>query len=220
MDLVATHLHAFYQILDFAVDPDFGIALLTNLLEQLAVVALAAPDEGSEDDDLLAGVALGNLLLHLLFGEAEHGFATEVTVGGTGPGVEQAEEVIDFGDRADRGARAAVGRLLLDGDNGTQTGDLFHLGPLHRAHKLAGIAAKGFHVAPLAFSVDGVESKARFAAAAKAGDHDEFVARQLHTDVLQVILPCTNYAQEALGVWEFVLFGLALFGRGRRCRGS
>ncbi len=82
-------------------------------------------------------------------------------------GVEHAQVVVDFGDGADGGARAAVGGFLLDGDGGAEAVDGIHFGPLHLIQELARVGRERFHVAALAFGVDGVEGERGFAGAAR-----------------------------------------------------
>ena len=54
--------------------------------------------------------------------------------------------------------------------------------------KLAGVGGESFDVAALAFGVNSVEGKRRFARAAEAGDDRQSVAGNLNIDVLEVVL--------------------------------
>ena len=103
-------------------------------------------------------------------------------------GVEQAQVVVDLGDRADGRARVAARRLLVDGDRGRQALDEIDVGLVHLAQELPRVAAQALDVATLAFRVDRVERQAALAAAGQTGDHDEPVARQVDVDVAQVVL--------------------------------
>ena len=89
MHLIAADLHALYQVLDFAIYAHLHVALLADLVEELAVVPLAAAHQGAEYDDLPAVVVRCDLLQHLVLGVPQHGFAADVAVGRTGPGVEE-----------------------------------------------------------------------------------------------------------------------------------
>ena len=51
-------------------------------------------------------------------------------------GEEQPQVVVDFGDRADGGARVVAGRLLLDGDGGRQALDQVHVRLFHELQEL------------------------------------------------------------------------------------
>jgi hypothetical protein len=48
---------------------------------------------------------------------------------------------------------------LFDGDDGAETADLVHIGPFHIADELPGIGPEAFHIASLAFCVDGIEGE-------------------------------------------------------------
>ena len=103
-------------------------------------------------------------------------------------GVQQPQVVVDFGDGADRRARAAAGGLLLDRNGRAQPVDGIHIGPLHLVQELARVGRKRFDVAPLPFRVDRVEGQRGFARSAQPGDHGKAVARNFDVDVLQIVL--------------------------------
>jgi hypothetical protein len=107
---------------------------------------------------------------------------------GRRPGEQQAQIVVDLGDRADGGARVARGGLLLDGDGRRQAVDLVDVRLLHHLEELAGIGRKRLDIAALALGVDRIEGERRLAGAAEAGQHDQAVTRQLEVDVLEVVL--------------------------------
>ena len=52
---------------------------------------------------------------------------------------------------------------------------------------MLGVGAQGIHVASLAFSVDGVESQGRLAAARKAGHDHEFPSGDVYGNVLEIV---------------------------------
>ena len=81
-------------------------------------------------------------------------------------GVEHAQVIVNLGDGAYRGAGAARGGLLLDGDGRRESLDGIHVGPLHLVEELAGVSGKRFHIPALALRINGVESQRRFAGAA------------------------------------------------------
>jgi hypothetical protein len=100
---------------------------------------------------------------------------------------EQAQVVVDFGDRADGRARVVTGRLLLNRNRRRQPLDQIDVGFLDALQKLPGIGRQGFDVAALSLGVKGVEGQRRFARTGKTGDHDQPVAGQVEIDVLQVV---------------------------------
>ena len=112
-------------------------------------------------------------------------------------GVEQAQVVVDLGDRADGRAGVAAGRLLVDRDRRRQALDDVDVGLVHLPEELAGVRRQRLDVAPLALGVDRVEGQARLARAGQPGEHDQPVARQLDVDVLEVVL--AGAADEMIG---------------------
>ncbi len=107
VDLVA-------QFARLAVDPDAREALFLDLLEELGVLALASANHRREQLDARA---LGQLhhLVDDLFGRLRADLAPAVVAMRLADArVEQAQIIVNLGDRADRRARVARGRLLID----------------------------------------------------------------------------------------------------------
>ena len=115
-------------------------------------------------------------------------------------GVEQAEVVVDLGDRADGRPRVAAGGLLVDRDRRRQALDEVDVGLVHLAEELAGVRRQRLDVAALALGVDRVERERRLAGPGQPGEHDERVARQVEDDVLEVVLAGAA-DDEAVGHW-------------------
>ena len=171
-----------------AVYLDPRVALEPHLLEQFPVLAFAAADDRRHDhefglvlqghqpvDDLLLGLA-GDLLAAL------------GAVRGADPRPEQPQVVVDLGHRADRRARVARGRLLVDRDRRREPLDRIDVGLLHQAEELPRVGRERLDVAALPLGVDRVEGEARLAGPGEAGDDDQRVPGQLEVDVLEVVL--------------------------------
>ena len=109
------------------------------------------------------------------------------------PRPEQAQVVVDLGDRADRRARVARGGLLVDRDRRREALDRVHVRLVHLAQELARVGGQRLHVAALALGVDRVEGEARLAGARQARDHDQRIARQPQVEVLEVVLAGAGY---------------------------
>ena len=105
-----------------------------------------------------------------------------------GAGVEQAQVVVDLGDRADGRARVLRGGLLVDRDRRAEALDEVDVGLVHLAQELAGVRRERLDVAALALGEDRVEGEARLARAGEAGEHDQGVTGQVEGDVLEVVL--------------------------------
>ena len=155
----------------------------------LRVLALAGPHHRGQQLDPGAGRLGQDLVGHLLDGLAGDGGAAGHAHRPAHPGIEQAQVVVDLGDRGHGGPGVAAGGLLFDGDGRGQAFDAVHIGLFHLVQELPGIGAEAFHVAPLAFGVQGVEGQAGLAAAGQAGDHHQLVPGQDQVDVLEVVLP-------------------------------
>ena len=190
--LVAFEIHLVGELVELAVDDGPGEALRGQVGQQRVVGALAAADDRRQD--LEAG-ALRELedpvddLLGRLTGDHR---AVGRAVGHADAGEEQAEVVVDLGDRADRRARVARRALLVDGDGRRQPLDEVDVGLVHLPEELPGVGGQRLDVAPLALGVDGVERQRRLAGTGQAGEHDQSVAGEVERDVAQVVLTGTT----------------------------
>jgi hypothetical protein len=104
------------QLYGDAVHPGPGEPLLGQVVEERAVLALAAPYHRGQDHEagpLLHGQDPVDDLLGALAG---HRAAAVGTVGLPDAGVEEAQVVVDLGDRPDGRPGIPGGRLLVDGD--------------------------------------------------------------------------------------------------------
>src|SRR6266576_3679133 len=102
--------------------------------------------------------------------------------------IQEAQVVVDLGDRSDGRARVARGRLLVDRDRRAQAVDVVDVRLLHHLEELPRVGRERLDVAALPLGVDRVEGKARLPGPGKAGDADQAVPRQADGDVLQVVL--------------------------------
>src|SRR5690349_4991672 len=104
--------------MELAVDADTLEARLLPLGELLAVLALAAADDGSEE---IVPAALGERhhavdhLAHLLRLDRQAGSGR---IGDSDARPEEAHVIVDLGDSGDGRTRVAAGGLLLDRDGG------------------------------------------------------------------------------------------------------
>ena len=89
----------------------------------------------------------------------DHGFTGEVTVGDTCACVEESEVVVYLCGGANGGTRVAVGGVLVDGNDGTETGYLVNIGSHTTAKEASGIGGESVDIAPLTFGKERVESK-------------------------------------------------------------
>ena len=188
MLLLLVELDLVAQLARLAVNSNPREALLADLLEELMVFALAAAHDGGQELQTRALGQLHDLIDDLLARLSANLAPAVVAVRLADARVEQAQVVVDLGNRADRRARIARGRLLIDRDRRREPLDVVDVGLLHLAEELARVRRERLDVAPLALGVNGVEGKRRLAGAREPGDHDQPVARQRQIDVLEVVL--------------------------------
>ena len=105
-------------------------------------------------------------------------------------GEEQAQQIGDFGRRADGRARRANRILLFDGNGGADVGDAVDVGAIHLVEKHARIGRKGFDIAPLSFRKQCVEGEGRFAGSRQAGNRRDLVVGDTQRDIFQIVLTC------------------------------
>jgi len=189
VDLVASQLRRLGQLVHLAVDPGPGEALAGQLLEQALILALSAPDHGSQDLEAGAVGQLQDAIDDLLWGLTLHHGAVIGAVRYADAGVQQTQVVVYLGDGADRRPRVAGSRLLIDRNRGREALDEIDVGLVHLAEELAGVARQRLDVAALAFGVDRVESQRALSRTRQAGEDDEPIARQVYRNVAKVVLP-------------------------------
>ena len=114
------------------------------------------------------------------------------------PGVQQAQVVVDLRDGSHCGSRVAVGRLLIDGHRRAQAFDEIDIRLVELAQELPCVRRQGFHVPALTLGENGVEREAGFAGTGQTGEHNQGIPRQLHVDVLQIVLTGTPHDQFVL----------------------
>ena len=145
------------QLVEVPIHPHPGVAGTAGVLKDLGVLALLPPDDGGHHLDAGALRQGHHLVNDLVDGLLVDLLPAIGAVGGTHPGPEQAEVVIDLRHRAHGGAGVFAGGLLVDGDGRGQAVDVVHVGLLHLPQKHPGVGAEALHIAPLALGVDGVK---------------------------------------------------------------
>ena len=177
------------QIVGNAVDAGADIARTPRVLEYLRVLALFPADHRTHELELRACGQLHdavNDLVDRLLPDLAPAFRT-VRHADARP--QQTHVVVDLRHRAHRGARVARGGFLVDGDGRGQAVNVVHVRLVHLPQKHPGVGAQALDIATLALGVDRVEGERGLAAARQARDHHELVARDLHVDVFQIVLP-------------------------------
>ena len=101
--------------------------------------------------------------------------------------IQQAQVIVDFSGRGDGGAWVARLVLLLDGDGRGEAVHVVDIRLLDALQELPRVGGQAFHVAALAFGVDGIERQRRLARARNAAHHRQRVVRDVDVDVLEIV---------------------------------
>ncbi len=177
--LVAGQLDGVGELVQLTVDDGAGETLRGQVGQKRVVGAFPASHDGGQH---LEARALGELedAIDDLLGRLAGDHRTVVgTVRHADAGEQQAQVVVDLGDRPDGGAGIARGALLVDRDGRRQPLDEVDVGLVHLTEELTGVGRQRLDVAPLAFGVDGVERQRRLARAGQAREDDQAVAGEV-----------------------------------------
>jgi len=115
--------------------------------------------------------------------------ATLIAVNESAPRIEQAEVIIDFGERTDSASGIGSATALVNSNGRLQAGDAIYIGSVELPEKLPGMKRERLDVLPLSFSEDGIESERTFPAAARTGNDDELIPRDFQRQIFEVVRP-------------------------------
>ena len=147
----------------FAVHAQLFVAARIGPLGELGVVTLARDHQRRHQRDARALVLLEQSLRNgcgrlRLDGHVAGGAELRAQLL-----IEQAQEVIDLGERGDRGLASAAAGALLDRDRRRDAEDGVHVRTRRRLHELARIGIQRFEIPALPFVEDDVERQRRLA---------------------------------------------------------
>ena len=178
----------FVDLVECRVDLDAGEAVLLQLQQLLAILALAPAHDRREQEQPCPLWQRHDAVDHLadrLRGDRQAGGRR---IGHTDARPQQAHVIVDFGDGGDGRTRVFAGGLLFDADRGAEALDMVDIGLRHQFEELARVSRQGFDVAALPLGIDGVEGERGFAASRQAGDDRQTVLGQVDVDALEVVL--------------------------------
>ena len=175
------------QFHELAIDAGADVAALNHVGEEVFELPLLSADDRREHEESRAfgkGEDAADDLFARLSRDRPRAFRT---VADAQASVEHAKVIRDFRNGADRGARIAPGRLLLNADGGGQAADEVDVRLRELPEELPGVTRQRLDVAALTFGINRVEGERAFARPTDAGEHDEFVAREFEIDVAEVV---------------------------------
>ncbi len=127
--------------------------------EQVHLLALAVGHHRRQDHQLRFGRQRQHRIDHLRHRLRRQRLVVLRAIRRAGAGEQQAQVIVDFGDRADGRPRVVRSRLLLDGNRRRQAFDQVDIRLLHQLQKLPGVGRQRFDVTPLALGIQGVEGE-------------------------------------------------------------
>jgi hypothetical protein len=130
------------------------------------VFALAVADHGREQHQALVLGQGQHLVDHLAHGAGLQRQVVGRAARRADAGEQQAQVIVNLGNRADGGARVMRSRLLLDRDRRRQALDMVDVGFFHYRQELARVGRQGLDITPLPLGL---------------------VARQRQVDILQIM---------------------------------
>ena len=175
------------EVGDDPVYPGANEPVGNKLAKDVLVFALAFGHDGCQEHDAAPLGQVLHLVDHLADGLRVQGGPVLGTARLADAGEQEAQIVIDLGDRANGRARVVRRGLLFDGDGRRQPFDMVDVGFLHHGEKLSGVGRQGLHVAALALGIERVERQRRLAGAGQSRDHDQPVAWNVEVDVLEIV---------------------------------
>ena len=170
------------------VDARARVAQPAGRHQHVPVVALAPAHHRAQDRDVHALVLAAHPVQDAAAGEGGDGAAALDAVLLAHLGIQQAQVVVDLGDRGHGGVPPPLAHALLDGHRGRDARQHVHVGARHDLHELARVRGQAVDVTPLAVRIDDVEGQGRLPGAAEAGDHHQPVPGDVHAHVLEVVL--------------------------------
>ena len=101
--------------------------------------------------------------------------------------------VVQLGHGPDGGARGPHRAVLVNGNSRQNAVNTLDLGLVHAVEKLPRIGREALDIAPLAFSVQDIESQTRLARPTDPGHHRQLAQGNLHIDVFEIVLARASY---------------------------
>ena len=115
-------------------------------------------------------------------------YGTAWTVLGPELDVEQAQEMMNFGQGRDRALAAPSARALLNGDRGWDPEHVIDVGPGRGLNKLARVRVQALQVSALALAKHDIEGQGAFTRARGARNHRKGAALDVDVDIFQIVL--------------------------------
>ena len=105
---------------------------------------------------------------------------------------EHTQVVVNLSRGCDGRARIGASAPLFNGNGRRQSLNEIDVRFFHLIQELTGVGRKTLDVAALPFGVESIESQGGFPRPAQAGNYDQFLARNLDLEILEIVLARTT----------------------------
>ena len=174
---------------DLPIHPRPHETLLGQPGENFAVFALLGSHQRRQDHQLRAGRVLHHRIDDLRRALAGNRPAAFPAIRRPRPREENAQVIVNLRRRGHDRARIAAGRPLLDGNRRRQPLDLVDIRLLQLVEELPRVRRQRFDIFALPLGIHRIERQRRFPASRQAGDDHDLIARNVHVEILEIVLP-------------------------------
>lgn len=180
-------LRHFVQLIDLAVHAHPRKALCLQIGKEIDKLALTLAHRRRQNHHARVFWQLQDGIDHLRYGLARQRQIVFGAIRRADAGVQKAQVIVDFRNRADSGTRIVAGGFLLNGNRRRQALNQVHIGLVHHLQKLPRIGGQALDITPLPFGIQRVKRQRRLAAARQPGYHHQLVAWNVQIDVFQIM---------------------------------
>ena len=157
--LVLVQLRQVVHLAHLAVHAQTHETLRTQFVDQIRLLALALHHQRRQDHHLGAFRQRQHSIHHLSHRlRLQHDVMLR-TIRIARAGKQQAQIIVNLGDRTHSRARVMRSGFLLDGDSGRKPLDQIDIRLLHQLQELPRIGRKRLHITPLPLGIQGIESE-------------------------------------------------------------
>ena len=179
------------KLIQISIDDHTHITALLRPLQHLFMASFPSAHHRREQLNLRPLRKRHDLIHHLIHRLLTDHPAALRAVGDTNPGVKKAEIIINLRYRSHRRTGIAVGRLLIDGNRRRKSLNTLHIRFFHLSKELAGVRREALHIPPLPLRINRLKRKRTLTGAAQPCQNHKFVSRNVHIQMLQIILTGT-----------------------------
>ena len=186
------------NLLNLSINANIQISFSANLIKQFFVMAFSVFYYRCQYHHFLISKLLTYQLDNLLIRIMHHLFTRLIRIGYARTRKEQTEIIIYFRNSAHCTARISAGCLLVNGYNRRKTRYFVHIRALHTPQIAASIRTEGVDITSLSLSKNGIKRQTGFSASTHARNHRQFITRNTHVHIFEIVDASTCYGYPLL----------------------